>query len=128
MIYNVKVNTSYEALTIVRKILLQATMGQKCLYIIPSNFNHNMEVIKFIVKLRTLFKIYPTDYEYFDPGLFRKCWSDDFHGAYYYIYFTFHKIVSKNSLCISNGQMLNFNIERQNKLQTRYDNIYLITS
>lgn len=127
MIYNVKVNTSYEALTIVRKILLQATMGQKCLYIIPSNFNHNMEVIKFIVKLRTLFKIYPTYYEYFDPGLFRKCWSNNFKGSYFYVYFTF-QLYSNNHICISNGQMLNFNIERQNKLQTRYDNIYLITS
>lgn len=126
MIYNVKVNTSYEALTIVRKILLQATMGQKCLYIIPSNFNNNIEVIKFIVKLRTLFKIFPTDYEYFDLSLFRKCWSNNFKGSYFYVYFTF-QLCSKNHLCISNGQMLNFNIERQNKLQERYDNIYLIT-
>lgn len=125
MIYNIKVNTTYEALTIVRKILLQATMGQKCLYIIPSNFNHNMEVIKFIVKLRTIFKIYPTDYEYFDPCLFRKCWSNNFKGSYFYVYFAF-QLCSNNNLCIFHGQMLNFNIERQNKLQTRYDNIYLI--
>lgn len=126
MIYNVKVNTSYDVLTIVRKILLQATMGQNVFILLPSNFNHNMEVIKFIVKLRTLFKIYPTYYDYFGLSLFRKCWNSHFHGAYYYIYFTF-QLCSNNHLCISHGQMLNFNIERQNKLQERYDNIYLIT-
>lgn len=122
MIRLVKPKKWYHVLGIFKQILFLANINKTILFAIPSNFIQNdKELIKLIVQLRTLFKKYNAEYDYFSLDMFKKYLSYEPYEGIHYVFFIFQKI--NNRLTVSVDQIPQYNPAKH---QDKYDYVYKI--
>lgn len=122
MIRLVKPKKWYHVLAIFRQILFLANYNKTILFAIPSNFiQDDKELIKLIVQLRTLFKKYNAEYDFFNLDMFRKYLSYEPYEGIHYVFFIFHKI--NNRLLVTIDQIPQYNLAKH---QDKYDYVYKI--